>query len=609
MNPNPIRMGSLEEVERKRLAEAAANGGGAGGGAARVSAGEAALQTAIAVGHVNLGATQRKQVLELSETSLAAQDEHAKLLQRVEAERRARTIVVPTAVPEVKARLRALGEPITLFGELVADRRERLRRMLAEAAMAGEESAAVDAQVAAAAAAAVAAAPAGQLQQQHQQFLPPPQQQAKQRQQTKAFYTPASAELQQARAAIADFSFGRGFGRLAGLKRARAGEGAGGQAAAANAAEAAATAYCDRARRLVASASQIADDRPTQCCRWSPDGSRLASAAWSGEVKVWRGDDDGCAQLLSLKGHEERATDVHWHPGFGGGGGGGGGVPARCGLASASADGTARLWPTCADGARAAAEAAGGDAAAAVRLNKNGVPVLRASAVVRGHADRVSAVRFLPGGRHFATASYDKTWRLWDIERCSDAAAATELLLQEGHSCEVYALAVQGDGALLATGDLGGIGHVWDLRSGKSVYQLRGGANAAGHSKKLLSLSWSPDGRTLASGSEDHTVRVWDLRKRQCAATIAAHSALITSVCFAPTGAGELLATAAHDGLVKLWRRRDWCLHASLAGHDGKVMCVDFASQPGGRAGGAPKGPRLVSAGFDRTFKVWAADA
>ena len=104
-------------------------------------------------------------------------------------------------------------------------------------------------------------------------------------------------------------------------------------------------------------------------------------------------------------------------------------------------------------------------------------------------------------------------------------------------------------------------------------------------------------------------MRVWDLRKRQCAATIAAHSALITSVCFAPTGAGELLATAAHDGLVKLWRRRDWCLHASLAGHDGKVMCVVFASQPGGRASGAPQGPRLVSAGFDRTFKVWAADA
>ena len=97
--------------------------------------------------------------------------------------------------------------------------------------------------------------------------------------------------------------------------------------------------------------------------------------------------------------------------------------------------------------------------------------------------------------------------------------------------------------------------------------------------------------------------RVWC----RCCSTLAAHSALITSVCFTPYGAGELLATAAHDGLVKLWRRRDWALHTTLAGHDGKVMCVDFAAQqPQQPQGGG--GPRLVSAGFDRTFKVWAAD-
>ena len=106
--------------------------------------------------------------------------------------------------------------------------------------------------------------------------------------------------------------------------------------------------------------------------------------------------------------------------------------------------------------------------------------------------------------------------------------------------------------------------------------------------------------------------RIWDLRSRRCMTTLAAHSALITSVCFAPYGSGELLATAAHDGLVKLWRRRDWVLHATLAGHDGKVMCVDFANTQlaGPDAGlGAGGSPRLVSAGFDRTFKVWAADA
>ena len=42
--------------------------------------------------------------------------------------------------------------------------------------------------------------------------------------------------------------------------------------------------------------------------------------------------------------------------------------------------------------------------------------------------------------------SSDQTWRLWDVETC------TELLLQEGHSREVYGIGFQADGALVATG-------------------------------------------------------------------------------------------------------------------------------------------------------------
>jgi U4/U6 small nuclear ribonucleoprotein PRP4 len=51
--------------------------------------------------------------------------------------------------------------------------------------------------------------------------------------------------------------------------------------------------------------------------------------------------------------------------------------------------------------------------------------------------DRVAAAEFHPSGAWAGTASYDRTWRLWDVER------GDELLLQEGHSKEVYALAFQ----------------------------------------------------------------------------------------------------------------------------------------------------------------------
>jgi hypothetical protein len=42
--------------------------------------------------------------------------------------------------------------------------------------------------------------------------------------------------------------------------------------------------------------------------------------------------------------------------------------------------------------------------------------------------------------------SFDQTWRFWDVEM------RAELLLQEGHAREVFALGFQNDGALVATG-------------------------------------------------------------------------------------------------------------------------------------------------------------
>lgn len=104
------------------------------------------------------------QVMELTDTSLEAQERQALLLRKLEAEKRKRLLVVPTNPAEVRdalccacaarsligllvrgrrlvpplsnhanqmyqvvAALRALGQPVTLFGETVPDRRERLR--------------------------------------------------------------------------------------------------------------------------------------------------------------------------------------------------------------------------------------------------------------------------------------------------------------------------------------------------------------------------------------------------------------------------------------------------------------------------------------------------
>lgn len=82
--------------------------------------------------------------------------------------------------------------------------------------------------------------------------------------------------------------------------------------------------------------------------------------------------------------------------------------------------------------------------------------------------ERLARVAFHPAGAYLGTASFDKTWRLWDIN------TGTELLLQEGHSRGVYAVAFQKDGALAASCGLDALARVWDLRTGRSVLALEG---------------------------------------------------------------------------------------------------------------------------------------
>lgn len=65
-----------------------------------------------------------------------------------------------------------------------------------------------------------------------------------------------------------------------------------------------------------------------------------------------------------------------------------------------------------------------------------------------GHTSRVGRLAFHPSGAYLASAGFDGTWRLWDVE------SSKELMTQEGHSKEVYAVGCQDDGALIASGSV-----------------------------------------------------------------------------------------------------------------------------------------------------------
>ena len=305
----------------------------------------------------------------------------------------------------------------------------------------------------------------------------------------------------------------------------------------------------NRIRAYQQYASQIGASRPIASCSFSQDSAMLATSSWSGECKIWSIPE--CTPLydLTIPGSKnDRITSIAFHPttnletlqsaqttGT---------SEQAVHVAAAGADSNIYLWSLLHDSnnnhnanERLYVDdgyCSGSDGASQVRT-----PI----AILNGHSAHVSRIAFHPAGRHIGSASYDYSWRLWDIER------RVELLLQEGHSKPVHCLSFQCDGSLAATGGLDACGRVWDLRTGKCIMPL------TGHIKSILGIDFSPSGYEIATGSEDHTIRVWDLRKQACIRTIPAHLNLVSQVKYNATG--SMLVSAGYDNLVHVWGAYD----------------------------------------------------
>ncbi|OAA32884.1 WD40/YVTN repeat-like-containing domain protein [Moelleriella libera RCEF 2490] len=475
----------------------------------------------------------------------AAPEKVSAILNQFNRKRLAASIVVPTDDGRVRAKLREMGEPITLFGEGPGDRRDRLRELMTiQAELDGLENGDVIMEDA-------------------------PAQQEEAEEQDEEFYSRGGDALLRARIEIAEYSLPRARRRVAFQRQ-----------------EATIPLRThvkfrkqikEKLQAFELQGSQTVGERHISMTRISPNGELAAVGNWGGQVKLV--DIPNLTEKMSFRGHTNRISGISWFPGAT--------VPEKgvspdsVNLASGGAEGLVQLWS----------------------LNQD-TPL----STLKGHSQRVCRVEFHPSGRFLASASEDTSWRLWDVESSSEIllqeghsrgvfavsfntdgsllasagldsigriwdlrSGRTIMILDghlDGHIKPIHALDWNSDGHRVLSGSADGWIKCWDLRK----VQRTGGIGA--HLSAVSDLRWY-------KGSDDPLVGVppgVDEKGAQL-----------------PKKSGTFFVSSGFDRNVNIFSADDWTLVQTLSGHTGPVASVDYSKD----------GRWIVSGGHDRTVKLW----
>lgn len=442
------------------------------------------------------------------------------ILEEFEKRKKARQINVSTDDSEVKKHLRQHGEPICLFGEGPADRRTRLRELLASL---GDDA----------------------IKKKYDDEKPS---HPVDKDSETTWYHEGPEALQNARIWIAKYSLPRAKKRLdnardeltlpVAIKTAKRQE------------------LLKKLNALSIYSSQIGDTRPLSYCQFSPDSKILATSSWSGLCKLWSVPD--CTQLRTLKGHGCNVGCIVFHP------------KATitqdvleentsqtCVLASCATDGTVKLWGS-----------GLGDA-----------PL----AEIEGHEPhRVSRISFHPSGRFLGTCCHDASWRLWDLEqqtevlhqeghtkavhcisfqidgsvvatgghdsfgRVWDLRTGRCIMFMEGHLKTVFGIDFSPNGYHIATANEDNTCKIWDLRKRSCIYTI------PAHTNLLSDVKYQRgEGQYLVTSSYDGTAKIWSNKTWQPLKTLPGHDGKVMSVDVSADH--KFIATSSYDRTFKLW--------------------------------------------------------
>ncbi|XP_035269715.1 F-box-like/WD repeat-containing protein TBL1XR1 isoform X2 [Anguilla anguilla] len=162
----------------------------------------------------------------------------------------------------------------------------------------------------------------------------------------------------------------------------------------------------------------------------------------------------------------------------------------------------------------------------------------------QGHTNEVNAIKWDPTGNLLASCSDDMTLKIWSMKQDT---CVHDL---QAHSKEIYTIkwsptgpgtSNPNAGLMLASASFDSTVRLWDVDRGVCIHTL------TKHQEPVYSVAFSPDGRFLASGSFDKCVHIWNT---QTGALVHSYRGTggIFEVCW--NAAGDKVGASASDGSV-----------------------------------------------------------
>ena len=195
-----------------------------------------------------------------------------------------------------------------------------------------------------------------------------------------------------------------------------------------------------------------------------PDGRQIAATGWDGTVRLW--DVETGEQVRLFRGPWGVAFAASYSP-------------DGTRIAASFTDGTIRIWDP-ADGRE-----------------------VRQLICENIEAIIPNGLAFSPDGRWLAACSNTADRSPGEV-RVFDLATGQRNFTLRGHTSNVISVAFSPDARRIATASFDRTVKLWETETGQEIFTLRG------HTSGVLAVAFSPDSRRLATGSIDSTAKVWD---------------------------------------------------------------------------------------------------